>query len=633
MSTAGYLRISSDKQDVTRQRQSIEQWAARNQPIDLWFEDSEGRNSRDMAHKRKGFQALFRAVEAGLVTTIVVDSQDRFGTRDAYQWGAFLDRLRDNDCQLLDSSGRCLSADDDGAVLTGTVGALTSKREQREKAQRTITGKKVLAKNGQYLGGYPAYGFDVVCYGPDGKEKWRTLYVGRFDRWKVYPDGKRERYKGKDNTPRKDLADVQRYRPSIEQERLKVVRQIFAWYATESISPRQIATRLNQLKIDPIFGESWDKVKISQLLLNPIYLGFPSWNKRGGGRHLEYVGGQVREVPRVKGKPKAGRRRDAGDHIAPDKPEFKPIIDKATWDKVQAKIAASAQTKPRRPAQAGELWLRPLLVCGRCGGSMHSTNGRSTRGTWPSYFCSTYALYGPSNAKGCRCHRVQHSVLEKAVMRYLEESEPKIAKLLKAATTGNLELAQPLLASLAETGQAFNGLALDIQQFVDDHTDKQERQKLLRAGKGFVGIYGLLYERLRPNLDKQIADKEAALDRMIEDFRTLSPRLRERANEKMEAVQAEIDGLKSQLNDLREPWRNLQGELASRLRQVKDATHVLSNGSTGRQKTEALSTVVSRIICGFRHSAKKSYLDSVNIETVSGDVVRVVTDGSKPERD
>ena len=264
---------------------------------------------------------------------------------------------------------------------------------------------------------------------------------------------------------------------------------------------------------------------------------------------------------------------------------------------------------------------------------MHSTNGRSTRGTWPSYFCSTYALYGPSNAKGCRCHRVQHSVLEKAVMRYLEESEPKIAKLLKAATTGNLELAQPLLASLAETGQAFNGLALDIQQFVDDHTDKQERQKLFRAGKGFVGIYGLLYERLRPNLDKQIADKEAALDRMIEDFRTLSPRLRERANEKMEAVQAEIDGLKSQLNDLREPWRNLQGELASRLRQVKDATHVLSNGSTGRQKTEALSTVVSRIICGFRHSAKKSYLDSVNIETVSGDVVRVVTDGSKPERD
>src|SRR5215813_13664064 len=116
---AAYIRVSSDKQDTTRQRESIERWGS----VDLWFEDSEGRNPRDLAHKRQGFQRLLKAVEAGLVSTIVVDSQDRFGTRDAYQWGAFLTLLRDHDCKLYDASGKDLSADDDASVLTSTLGA------------------------------------------------------------------------------------------------------------------------------------------------------------------------------------------------------------------------------------------------------------------------------------------------------------------------------------------------------------------------------------------------------------------------------------------------------------------------------------------------------------------------------
>lgn len=640
MSTAGYLRISSDKQDVKRQRESIERWSETTGcEIAFWFEDSVGRNSRDMAHKRKGFQSLFRAVEAGLVDCIVVDSQDRFGTSGAHQWGEFLSKLRNHDCRLLDSSGRELSADDDGSVLTGVVGALTSKREQKEKAQRTITGKKVLAKNGQYLGGLPAYGFDVACFGPDGKEKWRTAYISRFDRWKVYPGGKRERYEGKDNTPRKDLADTQRYQPSIHADRLKTAKQIFQWYATEAISPRQIATRLNQLKVDPVFGPTWDKVKIAQMLANPVYIGFPTWNKRGGGNHLEFVGGQVREVPRLNGKPRAGRRRKTADHIRPDKQEFKPVIDQKTWDKVQAKIAASAEPtgKPRRPRATEELWLRPFLTCGHCGNSMHGTRGGSTRGLWPSYYCSTYALHGRANESGCHCHRVQHKVLEQSVLDYLKETSPKIAKLIKATDTGNMELAQPLLKSLMDAAQQFDGIALDIQTFVDDQTSDRERQKLLREGKGFPEIYGLLYERIRPKLDKQIADKECELDRMMEDYRGLSTRLRERANGKMEEAQAEIEALKAQLVDLRQPWGDLKRELSARQATLKQATAILGNGAAGRQKTEALAGVISQIVCRFRHTRTggpgqnngKSYLDSIEIVPISGQSV-CFTSGSKP---
>src|SRR4051794_26993388 len=124
--SAAYIRVSSDKQDVTRQKESIARWAEHNGTIDLWFEDSTGRNPRDQSFKRAEFQRLMRAVEAGEICRIVVDSQDRFGSKDAYEWGKFVSLLRDNDCQLFDSTGRELTADDDGNVLTTMVGALAS---------------------------------------------------------------------------------------------------------------------------------------------------------------------------------------------------------------------------------------------------------------------------------------------------------------------------------------------------------------------------------------------------------------------------------------------------------------------------------------------------------------------------
>ena len=80
MAVAAYIRVSSDKQDTERQEKAIK---ASGRKIDHWFRDAEGRNPRDLPHKRKEFQRLMKAVEAGLIDTIVVDRQDRFGAADA----------------------------------------------------------------------------------------------------------------------------------------------------------------------------------------------------------------------------------------------------------------------------------------------------------------------------------------------------------------------------------------------------------------------------------------------------------------------------------------------------------------------------------------------------------------------
>lgn len=626
MITAAYLRVSSDKQDVSRQRINVSACADRlGRTIAQWYEDSEGRNSRHRADKRKEFQRLLADVQRGAVATILVDSQDRFGTKDAFEWGKFVSLLRDHGCGLLDSSGRSLTADDDGSVLTSVVGALTSKREQREKAHRNITGKVSYAKRGEYQGGYAPYGTDVVCFGPDGKEKWRTVYVAHLDRLKVYPNGKQERFQGKNATPAKDTTDTLRLRPSIQSERIKSVRQIFNWYATEDISPGKIADRLNDVGISPVFSEAWYKQTVKELLRNPVYIGLPAWNKRAGSEFVEYVGGQFREIA---GKVPRNRRRAPADFVQPDKPEFPPIVDRETWNTVQRKLAESSRkaAKPRHAPHTAELWLRPFMVCGHCQKPMHATQGKSTRGVWPSYFCGTYNRYGVKNPTGCHCHRVRHEVVEKIVDDYLSKTAPKVAKLLKATDGGNVEEIRPILESANGAAGAFGEVACEVLSFVEDMGDDKQVAKMLRQGKDFIEIYGFLFDRVRPKLEKQLETKQGELDRELDQFAKLPERIQQRAVARMQPLQDEIDDLKRQVNDWRRPYENLRSSLTTRLDALGSARRAISRDGAGRAKADAVRAVIDRVVCYFRHSKGgpgnngKSYLDRVEIFPNAGDV-------------
>jgi DNA invertase Pin-like site-specific DNA recombinase/predicted nucleic acid-binding Zn-ribbon protein len=635
-SIAGYIRVSSDKQDTARQRESVEATAKRlGLRIDHLYEDSEGHNARDMAHKRKEFQRMLSAVRAGQISTIIIDSQDRFGTRDSYQWGHFINELREHGCSLLDAAGRNLTSADDATILTSTIGALTSTREQKEKARRCIGGQVEHAKKGHYVGGNPPFGLDVVCFGSDGKEKWRTVYAGHYDRWKVYPDRKREHFEGKDNSPQKDRADVFYYRPSIETERLQIVKQIFSWYASEAISPGQIAARLNELKVDPVFGQHWPKIKLHQMLRNPVYIGRPAWNKRAGSRFVEFVGGQIQEIAGGIGI-KGGRSRSAEDFISLDEQQFDPIVDQVTWETVQAKLAAaSSEQKPKRKSQTAELWLRPFLVCGHCEKPMRATHGNPKDRVRPSYYCATYGTFGAKNPTGCHCHRVAHKLIEEIVTSYIDEYSTSANDLLAAARGCTSEAAW--LAIMEQITDASNerfGLWEEAWEFLEKHSAGLTRADRLHQE------YGEALSRKRPKAERAIADKRAELDRMIDDFRDLSPKLRERANAKMESVQAEIDELERESRDLRPLLEDADKELEARLNGARRATETLSNGSAGRQKTEIVSKVIERIICYFRHNSTRtgknngrSTLERVVIIPVSGETVTCFTDGIPPERD
>jgi DNA invertase Pin-like site-specific DNA recombinase len=633
--TAAYVRVSSDKQDTARQEASIN---ASGLAVRHWFRDLEGKNPRDLPNKRAAFQEMLRAVEAGMVETIVVDRQDRFGVKDAYQWGRFIDVLREHGTRLIDASGKCLSGDDDVSILSGTLGALTSTREQKEKAHRNLSGKIGKAKRGEYQGGYAPYGCDVVCFGPDGREKWRTVYIGHYDRWKVFADGKRERFTGKNNAPSKDPCDTLRIRPSIEKERVKWATKIFSWYAEEAISPGKIAERLNSLGVDPVFAKHWYKVLVRGLLKNPAYIGLPTYNKNGASRFVEYVDGQLREVEKVNGKAKMGRKRKPADFIQPAQPEYTPIVSLDVWNTAQRKLAESSGNRKAQPRVA-DLWLRPFLVCGHCDKTMRASEGRYKGTTYPSYFCGTYGTYGKRNPAGCWCHRVKHDTLERIVLDYLEESAPEIRVLMEASKGTDLQAARPLIEAWIQANQFSDWTWLKMDLFVEEHLSREKRARAWKKGSNLEEVYGVLYNAMKPGIEREIGEREAKLEALLDGFTGLSPKLKERANKRGEALQEEIDQLREKLVDLREPYARFEEELVARREAIDMARAMIGRESSGLQKAESLSKVVAKIVCRFRHVearrskgkreiAGKSYLESVEIKAVSGEAVLVTMESS-----
>jgi DNA invertase Pin-like site-specific DNA recombinase len=432
-----YVRISSDKQDMNSQRESVRRWLdQRRLAVQQWYEDV---GSRDLAYKRPDFQRLLRAVEAGLVNWIVVDTKDRFGTANAWEFGKFICHLREHDCQLWSVLQGHLTADDAVTEILATVDSVRSRDEQLNKAQRSLRGKIAGIKRGEYQGGFCPFGHDVACYAPDGREKWRVYYTGTYERQKIYPDGRPpERFDGKGNFPHKDEHDILRLAPSCNAERIEVVRKIFRWFATEAITIRGLATRLNNLGIHPVNGEGWYSSRLGPLLRNPVYLtGMTVWNKKGHGRFLEFKDGEYKEVERRKGRARTGRSRGEKDLIFPER-EYVGLIDRATWDAVQVKLRGIHRPvkAPRNPA----LWLAHLMYCGHCGTRMNGWSQRSGQGFARSYTCSIFRKYGngPGNKTGCQLHRVRSEVIEALVDRYLEETGQKLDLVLDSGAEGRL---------------------------------------------------------------------------------------------------------------------------------------------------------------------------------------------------
>lgn len=660
-----YVRVSRDVQDAERQRDTIREWATHNDlVIEEWYEDTEGSNPRDLADKRINFQRLIQLVATGLVDAVVVDAQDRFGTAGAWELGKYLTVFIDSGCSLWSVSDGCLTEEDDGTVIKAVVNAQTSRKEQRDKSWRSLNKKIDKARDGEYPGGYPPYGLDVVCFDPLGQVKWRVVWIGDFRRVKVEPDGRETLYEGKNNMPAKDEHDVLRYAPSIQQERLSTIQDIFRWYATENISPSQIATRLNSAGVDAVFGEGWNKQKIKQTLMNPVYIGLPAFNKRASGRFWEHVDGKMQPVKKNKGRTKAGRTRQQSDYIFPARLVFEPpIIEVTLFNTVQRKLHESSKEykekvpTPRSPRTAS-FWLRNLLFCSGCMKPMRAWNANpNTESAYRSYFCANYGTYGKVNPTGCKSNRVKAELLEEITERYLRETHEKIASLIEAKTDKDVELICPLESDLEQKRNELLRLFRHQSRFV--HRIEQEEGDLTNAMArvliknedvdengsvplfGTEEIYDYLYEQRKPSLESELSRLDAEHSELLDKALSLPKKAaiaREKVNARILQIEERIQALRDDLHHVTGDIDALIQELERRKNAIQEAREAIGEDSSYRRKTALVKQVISKIICHFRDTDGKgnqprTELVKVEVLPVEGDVWTCYPDGIKPEKD
>ncbi|VTR94309.1 recombinase : Resolvase domain protein OS=Planctomyces brasiliensis (strain ATCC 49424 / DSM 5305 / JCM 21570 / NBRC 103401 / IFAM 1448) GN=Plabr_0993 PE=4 SV=1: Resolvase: Recombinase: Zn_ribbon_recom [Gemmata massiliana] len=585
-----YLRISGDKQDTATQKANIQRWLARHGlQVECWYEDV---GSRDLAYKRREFQLMMSRVATGCLDWIIVDSMDRFGVRDHYEFGKFACDLRDNDCELWSTTEGHLTGDD---LATGVVGAVKSARSQDEQAargKRAVEGLIEAVKNGKTPGGYPPYGYDYMCVGEDGKEKWRLRYLGHYKRVKINPDGTEQAYDGKKNFPARDQGDSLVLVPARDPKQVEAVKLIFRWFATESISYGGIAKRLGDLGYSPIYAETWYTDRVIRILRNPAALvGRTVSNKQSQGRFCEFRGGQIEAVKRKGGRAVSYRVHTQADHIYPDQ-WGEGLIDRDTWDTVQAKIAH--KPKQCRSAKSPELWLAEFLYCSMCGRKMAGWAQPNHKADPYSYVCSSFRQFGERNKNGCRMHRVKHSEITPLVEKWLADTQQKLAEVLDA---------EP---DLTEFEKRADRTQQDYCRLITAVWRTMKKWGVPNP-EGGVWAAPSLAEAFRQHAPTHQSKERAALkalqmkyEQATESYLELPQRAREVVRAKLEVLEADIAALEERLRPMDEKLSELRTEMVAAAGRVRAAGEAC-RGQNQRAKAQALSRVLARIVCSFEH--------------------------------
>ena len=662
-----YLRVSKDTSQTDRQRAGISEWAKTNEvQIARFYCDDQGSNPRDMAEKRPEFQQMLRDAQLSLFDALVVFEQDRFGFKDVAQFWTFISILRDHGVVLWSVKDGNLSGEDAGTVFMATAGALTSTEEVKTKGHRSLSKKIVLARAGQWTGGYPPYGLDVVCKDERGDFKWRLVWLGHHRRIRIAPDGSEQIYDGKGNVPGRDERDTPTLAPSVRCERLEVVRRVFQWFVEESISPSQIAGRLNEMKVDPVFGETWNKQKIKMLLANPAYIGCPCINKRGGSRYWEYVDGQLVPVRAIKGRVKGGRRRKREDHVGPSIPIFEPIVAVEVFEQAQQKLESRSRSyrekvPTTKAPRVAAFWLRNLLVCAGCNAPMRAWNAQGTKAPYRSYFCGKYGTLGRNNPTGCRSNRVKAELLESLVDRYLEETHEKIVSMLQGFGQHDCGMPPVTDAVVIEMEENIRTMRQRIRsRVIQCESDRgatawtpvlaeagQQAKTVIVDGNEMVlvpvtppeALFRHLHVEMRPKLEAEFRRLDREHTDLVDRVLALrSVKAIEKANAKISAIEERMEIIKSELTDWSVQMDQLADELANRRQAIQDAGENIGQDGWYRRKAEVVRKVIRRIVAHFepfegRRNQPRSRLTRLDIIPVEGETFRGYPEGTPPGRE
>jgi DNA invertase Pin-like site-specific DNA recombinase len=602
----GYVRVSSDRQDTQRQYDNIQLWLRKHDLPDITILEDAGR--RHQPEKRERFLQLTGMIQAKAIDWIVVDSLDRYGFGHPHEWGSFAWTMTKNGVTLWSATeDRPLNGDSIADLIISDVAAIGSRTEMVLKAQRDLGRKRSMAEEGLYTGGWVPFGTDVACQDQAGKPRWRVVTVGKWQRIRIYPDGRQERWDGRNNFPGdRMVGDRLMLVPTVKTERITILNDVFTWFVNETLSFDAIARRLNERGTYHPFGP-WYGLLVRNVLRNPTVIGLPAYNRRANSLYAELLGGRINTDPPRRGptRPLMARQRERSEWIVPPKPVFEPLVPVALFEAAQTKLG-SLKRHAKAP-RSSTLWLAGLVYCAKCGCRMIGWYYPKDRKDPNSYCCSLYRKLGFHNPSGCRHHRCSQSQIERLLDRYLE----MIGKDIEIA--GDLGL-DGLLASTGEVRERLTGIITEMETYLIAHLDEVSHSEPLPDGRkryqvghltlelprcGDRETLRLVFDWLSGCRTGQLRERKDGLTKRLEDLYLKWDRMegvaREWCEREMREVQTELSAL--QPVDLAQQYREALAELSKMALVINKTRREVPS----RRKGQLVRSMIERIECMFEY--------------------------------
>jgi site-specific DNA recombinase len=356
MNVALYLRMSSDKQElsIAQQEAELRRLCERKAYRIAAVYRDEG-ISGDNFERRRGFRKLLDDAGKGIFCRVLAWDQDRLGRHDSLMSGAVLMPLRKHGIVIETIGQGELDLESFAGRVTFTVQQESKHQFLRDLSRNVARGHAAKAEAADgYVGSPGTYGYTRD-----------TQLVGRrrVSRLVIHP------------------------------AQAAVVRRIFAEYLKPDSSFAKIAEMLNASKVPTPRGPThWEGDSVRYIIRNPVYTGRLVYGRRPTGKYSRRTDeGIVSLRPGIAVKAAPPIVRKAPD-IVP------PIIDEATFDKVH-ELIAERRGNTRRHGTIHKL--SGLIICGNCGRRYHGDKG--------SYRCSSAKL--TKKPGRCAPHRVSEAPL------------------------------------------------------------------------------------------------------------------------------------------------------------------------------------------------------------------------------
>ena len=449
-----YLRVSTARQaehDVSipdQKRQGEAYCASRGYELVETFIEAGASATND---RRPEFQ---RMIEAGTskpaaFDVVIVHSFSRF-FRDHFELEFYVRKLAKNGVRLVSITQEM--GDNPMHVMMRQIMALFDEYQSKENAKHVLRAMNENARQGFWNGALPPIGYRIVAAEQRGSKTKKKLEIDPLH------------------------ADTVRliYRLFLEGDGVK-----------GPMGVKAITCYLNERRIFTRDGGRWGLASIHQILTRTTYIGEHRFNKRSF---------------------KSRERKPESEVAVMACP---PLIDRETFDSVQARLKARDPRMTPARITSGPTLLTGICFCAKCGGAMTMRTGKgSSGGRYRYYTCSTKARQGKT---GCEGSSLPMDRLDQLVASHVEERllrPERLETILASVLDRRQERTERRRAHLAElhkriaeTDQRLNRLFDAIESGVADLDAPGLRER----------IAGLKAIREQASADAERA--QAALDR------------------------------------------------------------------------------------------------------------------------